>query len=103
VLRLRKDAAEKRKAAIKARFVQTRRRQVASIVPFGGALLLLARSRDFVGDIGAGPTALGILFLLAAAGVFTWLNWRCPKCHEHLGARLSPDRCPHCGVELVDR
>lgn len=102
-MRIPKDFAKRRKAAIKARFRETRRRQIAAIVPLGGALLLLALSRDYVGDVGTGPTAVGILFLLAAAAGFTWLNWRCPKCHKHLGTSLSPDRCPRCGAELMDR
>jgi len=102
-MRLRKDAADKRKAAIKARFIQTRRRQVAALVPAGGALFLLARSGDYAGDVGVGSTALGILFLFAAAALFTWLNWRCPKCHQHLGARLNPQQCETCGAELVGR
>jgi len=95
--------SQKRKAAFKARFIQTRRRQVAAIVPLGGALLLLARAGDYVGDIGMGPTALGILFLLAAGAGFTWLNWRCPRCRWLLDTRLNPDRCRRCGVELTDR
>jgi len=102
-MRIPKNIAEKRKATIKARFIQTRRRQVAAIVPLGGAVFLLARAGDYVGDVGAGPTALGILFLLAAVTVFTWLNWRCPKCHGFLDARLSPDQCRRCGAELMDR
>jgi hypothetical protein len=103
VVRASKRYAEKRKVAVKARFIQMRRRQVAVLVPAGGALFLLVRSRDYIGDIGVGPTVLGIAFLLAAAAGFSWANWRCPACKASLGTNFNPDRCPRCDAELVSR
>ncbi|MCL4685691.1 hypothetical protein KJ059_13185 [Myxococcota bacterium] len=96
VVRVTKRFADKRGARLEARFIQMRRRQIAVLVPAGGALLLLGRSRDYLGEIGIGPTVFGIAFLLVIAAGFSWANWRCPACKTSLGMRLNPDRCPRC-------
>ncbi len=49
------------------------------------------------------------LALMAGYALFTWQNWRCPKCRTNLWSkppRLDPWRtrgtlqCPHCAVQL---
>lgn len=53
----------------------------------------------------AGPLQ-GLLVLVAvvlvgALCLFTWRNWRCPKCHAYLGRNPMYDwRCPNCGTAL---
>lgn len=92
---------EKQRAAFRKQFIQTRRYQIALIVPLGGAGVLLAKSEPYVADVGFEPIALGVAFLVLVAVGFTWLNWRCPACRKHLGRNLSPKSCPHCGVTLM--
>jgi len=94
---------EKQKAEFKARFIQTRRYQMALVVPVAGPVLLLVLSERAVADLGLQPMLLGIALLLLVAAGFSWLNWRCPACRRYLGRRLSPSHCPRCGVALTSQ
>jgi rubrerythrin len=91
---------EKKKAEFKAKFTETRRRQMALVVPVGGAVLLLVLGGRYAADIGLQPIALSAAFLVLVAAGFSWLNWRCPACGKYLGRGLSPNQCPKCGVAL---
>ena len=93
--------SEKQKAEFKAKFIQTRRYQIALFVPVGGAAFLLVFSQRFVAQLGLQPILLGTVFLVLVAAGFSWLNWRCPACRKHLGKGLSPNRCPNCGAVLM--
>jgi rubrerythrin len=94
---------ERQKAGFKAKFIQTRRYQMALFVPVGGAVFLLLRSDLYAEDLGFETMVLGAAFLLLVAAGFSWLNWRCPACRKFLGRGLSPKQCPKCGVELTSQ
>ena len=94
---------QKQRAEFKAKFIQTRRYQMALSVPLGGAVLLLLLSQRYAADVGLQQMLLGIAFLVLVAAGFSWLNWRCPACGKYLGNRLSPDHCPKCGVALLSQ
>ncbi|MEO8810856.1 MAG: hypothetical protein ABI386_11480 [Rhodanobacter sp.] len=51
-----------------------------------------------------GSMAIGLLFLITAvACLFTWKNWRCPKCGAYLGKHpLYYGVCPKCGTALQE-
>lgn len=38
--------------------------------------------------------------ILILAGVFTLINWRCPKCNHFLGKGNNPSSCPKCSCKL---
>ena len=94
---------QKQKARFKAKFIQTRRYQIALAVPVGGALLLLVLSERYAADLGLLPMLAGTAFLILVAAGFSWINWRCPACGKGLGKSLSPDQCPKCGVALTSQ
>jgi rubrerythrin len=79
---------------------QTKRYQVAALVPLVGAAVVVSVSRHYVADLGALPLALSIVFLALVSVGFTWVNWRCPTCRNYLGNSLKPEQCPSCGVDL---
>lgn len=97
-LPVRYSAQEKK--ALKKAFVQTRRYQVAALVPAIGALFVVGLGSRFAEDLGVQSIVFGAAFLLLGATGFTWLNWRCPGCRKHLGKNVNPDRCPSCQLEL---
>ncbi|MEW6250673.1 MAG: DUF1266 domain-containing protein [Planctomycetota bacterium] len=59
-------------------------RHGAELVP------VLPRSQSF---------AAGTLLVLAVC-FLSFMNWRCPACHEHLRKALYPRFCPYCQVPL---
>jgi len=91
---------EKQKDEFKAKFIQTRRYQVALFVPLVGAVFLLGFSMRHVADLDLQTLVLGTIGLVLASATFSWLNWRCPACAKYLGKGLSPNHCPKCGVAL---
>lgn len=45
------------------------------------------------------------IFLVAfviSALIFSFVNWKCPKCDKYLGRNISIRHCPHCGEQLVE-
>ena len=94
---------DERNAALKAKFRETRRYQVAVLVPLGGAVLLLGNAQRYSVDLGLAPILLGAAFLLVVALAFSWINWRCPACRTQLGLRWNPDPCTGCGFTFRSR
>jgi hypothetical protein len=45
-----------------------------------------------------GETAIIVTWLVNAITVL--MVWRCPRCGEHLGRRLTPTHCSHCFLQL---
>lgn len=92
----------RQEAEFKRRFIQKQRYQVAVFVPLVGAVLLLLAIASYVPDLReeASTIVFGAAGLILAGLLVGWLNWRCPACSRPLGRRLSPDRCPRCGVAL---
>jgi hypothetical protein len=74
--------------------------EVALIAPLGGAIYLLTFGVRFAGEVDIGPlvVVLGSVGLFLVAGLFHWINWRCPLCKKHLGQVWNPKKCPKCGA-----
>lgn len=34
--------------------------------------------------------------------VFSFINWRCPKCNAYLGKEIGIKHCKSCGIQLVE-
>jgi len=67
------------------------------VISFGGmaiALSCIALAGDSTVLIGAGVLAV------AATLVFSFVNWRCPKCASYLGRSIWQRHCPKCGVQF---
>jgi hypothetical protein len=83
-------------------FKRRRRLQLLSLSPLTVLLAVLIASMAVVGE--GAPLLLGLfapplLALVAAAFVFTLMNWRCPACGKLLKG-LNPSRCAKCGVRF---
>lgn len=42
----------------------------------------------------------GIIIILIAPVIYSYYNWRCPRCGTFLGKRFSPKFCNMCGAKL---
>jgi hypothetical protein len=43
-----------------------------------------------------------LIGVAAAAGLFSFYNWRCPACKKYLGRRTGIKQCPECKAKLQD-
>ncbi len=94
---------EEQKSQVIQEFTKRKKRQLYLVLPivFGAiaALALAERGEISLGAIPAeaiGPVFFGVI---AAAVVFSLINWRCPACSKYLGKGI-PQFCPKCGVKL---
>ena len=49
-------------------------------------------------------TPLGIagIAVVVAVILFSFRNWRCPRCNRYLGKRMSTRFCASCGAQLTE-
>lgn len=81
-------------------FRKKKRQQWLMSVPLALFLIFL-RSNYAHSPGGAGMENVLLLVLLAVAGLFTYHNWRCPKCDTYAGKYPMYSRvCPKCGTAL---
>ena len=93
------------RSEIKRDFARRRRNQLLLTIIFIPLIFpVLLYTRHLAGTIYglSGQVAAPIfLALVVGAGIFSYLNWRCPGCSKYLGRTFfSLRRCPHCDVEL---
>lgn len=43
------------------------------------------------------------VFVIIGLLIFTWTNWKCPKCNKYFGKSGNPKCCLNCGVQLVEK
>lgn len=43
-----------------------------------------------------------LVIIVIGALIFSFINWKCPKCDKYLGKSTSIRHCPHCGEQLVE-
>lgn len=86
-------------------FAKKRKRQITVailVIPF--MLLRVFKSElrqlDFINDSIIGYAL--IAFILGIL-VFSFINWRCPKCEAYLGKEVLIKHCKKCGVQLVEK
>ena len=87
-------------AAVIEAFRRIRRRQGLTSVPLAAAFLFLEWRRAH-SPTGGGADLFLLLIVVAAAGLFTYRNWRCPRCGAY--PRKYPlyrGVCPKCGTAL---
>ena len=86
-------------------FKTRRTRQWAVTSPVIALVFGLVWFRDHPQQAPLGVTAnmFAIAFMtgLAAAALFTFMNWRCPSCNGYLGRAMNPKFCGKCGAELL--
>lgn len=57
------------------------------------------RQLDFLND----DLVLGVLVVyVLSILVFSFINWRCPKCNAYLGREVGINHCKNCGIQLVE-
>lgn len=44
--------------------------------------------------------SFGVIAVVSAPIIYSFFNWRCPKCGNLLGRRLFPKSCSMCGSKL---
>lgn len=57
------------------------------------------RQLDFVNDQ---YFTYAILGLVGGLVIYSFFNWRCPKCNVYLGRSINLKHCSKCGVQLVE-
>lgn len=84
-----------------------RRRQTRQFFAIAVTLLLLlslvlfhTRPDLFGRELSRGEASLAQLAVIAAFGVFSVINWRCPSCNKYLGANIYRRECGRCGSRL---
>ncbi|MHB9020103.1 MAG: hypothetical protein ACYC3G_04550 [Minisyncoccota bacterium] len=98
------EYTEGQKEKFKRDFAGKRRRQLLIAIPLIVAVVLIRLLKD-KGDetfIGLPPTIIFpvSLIIVAAALIYSIINWRCPACNKYLGKHISPSYCSKCGVPL---
>jgi hypothetical protein len=73
----------------------------AVVVPAIIGLLWLKEHPGFgIADLPEQATAILLLAVVFGVLIFSFGNWRCPKCNGYLGKAISPKFCARCGVQL---
>ena len=81
-------------------FRKRRRQQWLMSVPVA-ALFIFLRWGHAHPSTGVGMQDFLLLGLVAVAGLFTYRNWRCPKCDAYVGKYpMYSGVCPKCGTAL---
>lgn len=93
-----------REERIIAAFRRVWHRQLATVIPALGALLLVFfgmsdRKGELLGLVGEDWAQIGLAIIVGVV-IFSFFNYRCPACNSYLGKGLLPSYCRHCGVRL---
>ena len=86
-------------ADVMAEFRRRWIRQLVATVALALGLLLWAGVSKAEGD-GRPVTSTIVIVGVAAVGIFSVVNWRCPSCRHYLGRTIYPRHCSGCGVRL---
>lgn len=85
-------------------FKSRRKKQFIAIIPVVIGMIFIVLAEE-------GGSLYGIdqIYSLIIGGVivlsclvFSFMNWRCPKCNTYLGKKISPAFCSSCGEKLRD-
>ena len=94
---------DQRDPKIVEEFRRRRGRQVAvAAAVFAAFGLLIWAERVQPHPLGLTPRSgqIGVLMVVIGAPLFSFKNWRCPKCSRYLGKTWMLRFCPGCGVPL---
>ncbi len=92
-------------ATVREEFSRRRKRQwIASACAVAGIALAFLGPSIF-GEVGQKPAegplvVVGIAVVIGVA-IFSFKNWRCPRCGHYLGKRMFLRFCTSCGAQFT--
>ena len=97
------EHTDEQKAGFKQEYAVLRRNQLMVSVPLIVVVFAVAYTRDNQAEtlLGLPPNIAAFAFLALVLGalVFSFKNWRCPACDNHLRG-MNPRHCQSCRVAL---